>query len=52
MSVLQVGEEHCCSWVRMLGLGGSGDDDLVEFARVRWRAQAPAWGQVWADSER
>ena len=56
MRVLQRGEEHCCSWVRMLGLPAEEEEGLREeevcCCPIRLRAQAPAWGQEWEDSVR
>lgn len=50
--VLQVGEEHCCSCVRMLGLGRRGEVVVVFAEAARLRAQSPAWGQLCALSVR
>ena len=47
--VLHDGSEHCCSWVRMFGLGRRGV--VVElFSCARFRAQSPACEQLWDDS--
>ena len=50
--VLHDGSEHCCSWVRMLGLGRKGVDVEVLFACVLLRAHSPALGQLCALSVR
>ena len=51
MSVLQDGEEHCDSWIRMLGFGVEGVEDAEAFWR-RSRAHSPALAHAWAVSVR
>jgi len=50
MSVLQDGEEHCISCVRIVGFGVEGVEESI--CCWRRRAHAPSCGQACADSVR
>ena len=52
MRVLQEGSEHCCEWVRMLGLPVDVVGPEGRVVAARRLAQSPAWVQLCALSVR